>query len=98
MTLPTNQNAYLVASGTGTIFPTVVFDRAPDSTDFAYQPTQRWINTSNGNEEWFLLGFTSSDGVVAPNWVLLSSAEEGLQTLTGNDGTPVPVDANENIR
>ena len=97
MTLPTNQNAYLVASGTGTIFPTVVFDRAPDSTDFAYQPTQRWINTSNGNEEWFLLGFTSSDGVVAPNWVLLSSAEEGLQTLTGNDGTPVPVDANENI-
>ena len=47
MTNPINQNAYLVASGTGTIYPTVVFNRAPTENDiYPWQITQRWIDNS----------------------------------------------------
>ena len=49
MTLPTpgTQQAYLQSSGTGTIYPTLFFPRSPSSFDISYQPTQRWVDTSN---------------------------------------------------
>lgn len=92
MTNPVRQNAYLVANGTGTIFPTVVFDRAPASSDFNYPITQRWIDTSDSNAEWFLLKFTSSNGVVTPDWVQLASGALTTESLTGNTGGAVGPD------
>lgn len=97
MTNPVTQRPYLVANGTGTIFPTVVFDRAPAVTDFNFPITQRWIDTSDENAEWFLLGFLSSVGVVSPNWVQLSSGTGTVETLTGNTGGAVGPDGTQTI-
>lgn len=47
MTNPVTQSAYLVASGTGTIYPTVFFPRAPTSNDLSFPISQRWIDTSS---------------------------------------------------
>lgn len=74
MTQPVNQRAYLVANGTGTIYHDVIFPRAPGVSDFDFPITQRWVDTSNNNAEWYLLNFTASNGVVSPNWVQLGGA------------------------
>lgn len=97
MTQPVRQNAYLVSNATGTIFPTVIFARAPAVSDFDFPVTQRWIDTTAGNTEWFLLGFTSSNGVVSPNWVQLASGSQTTETLSGNTGEAVGPDDNFNI-
>jgi hypothetical protein len=97
MTNPVTQRAYLVANATGTIFPTVVFAKPPAVTDFNYPITQRWIDTSNGNAEWFLLGFLSSAGVVSPNWVKLASGTLTAESLKGNTGAAVFPDGSFNI-
>lgn len=97
MTNPVTQRPYLVANGTGTIFPTVVFPRAPAISDFDFPVTQRWIDTSDKNAEWFLLGYISSNGVVSPNWVKISSGGNTTESLTGNTGGPVGPDSNLTI-
>jgi len=90
MTNPVTQNAYLVSNGTGTIFPTVIFNRAPTTNDINFPITQRWIDTSDRDSEWFLLGYTSTGGVVQANWVQLSAGGMTAETLTGNDSVVVP--------
>lgn len=97
MTAPVNQNAYLVANATGTIFPTVVFGRAPTNSDFHYPVTQRWIDTADNNREYFLLNFISSNGVVTPNWVILSQGGSTIEFLQGNSGGQVGPDGTSTI-
>lgn len=99
MTTPVPQNAYLVSNATGTVHPTVIFDRAPNSTDFNWPITQRWINKAANNQEYFLLNFTSSNGVVTPNWVILNagSSGSGVQFLEGDSGGQVPPDGTSTI-
>lgn len=97
MTVPVKQNAYLASYGTGTIFPTVIFARPPSTSDFNFPITQRWIDTSGGNAEWFLLKFTSSLGVVSPDWVKLASGSLSNESLTGNTGGAVFPDGSFNI-
>lgn len=97
MTNPIPQRAYLVSNATGTIYPTVIFPRAPNTSDFDFPITQRWIDTSDSNAEWFLLKFTTSAGVVSPDWVQLSSGGQTTETLSGNTGGAVGPDINKNI-
>ena len=59
-----------------------------------FQIQQRWWNTSTNNE-WILVGFTSSNGVVSANWQPVSSLAT-TETLTGNTGGAVPP-TNNNI-
>lgn len=97
MTTPGPQNVYLVSNATGTIHPTVIFNRAPDTNDFDWPITQRWINTANSNQEYFLLNFISSNGVVVPNWVLLNAGTSSLLFLEGNTGGQIGPDVTSTI-
>ncbi len=99
MTLPISQAVDTLAARTSTsTFITLIRDRAPtgnDGINNAFQVTQRWIDTSNNNAEWFLLNFTSSNGVVQANWISLSNAGSGdLLTLSDDIGTLVTPLAN----
>lgn len=89
MTQPVPQNAYLVANGTGTIYPTIIFDRPPTGNDLNHPITQRWIDTSHNNEEWFLLNFITTGGYYQANWVQIAGGGMSIETLTGNSGGAV---------
>jgi len=99
MTYPVSNIVNTVATGGTSTAPfiTIFEPRDPTSSDRNYLVSQRWLNTSL-NKEWILIGFTSSGGVVNPNWQLLSAVEQALLYLTGNNGEQVPpTDANINI-
>lgn len=99
MTNPTPQSVYTRGSGTTSTAPfiTLIWDRAPTANDINFQVTQRIVDTSSNNDEYFLLGFTAALGVISANWVLLSDNTSFVETLTGNSGGAVSVDANRNI-
>lgn len=81
-------------------FITKIMDRPPASTDGinnAYMVGQRWVNTADNNAEYFLLNFLSSNGTVLANWVLLGTVSANTETLTGNSGSAVVADTNQNI-
>jgi hypothetical protein len=103
MTQPIPQNAYLVANGTGTLYPTVIFLRDPTLNDLngpngqKYQVTQRWVNSTT-NKEWFLLNFITSAGYYQANWVQLAGGIAMTESLTGNTGGAVsPTGNNINV-
>ena len=74
MTYPVSNIVNTVATGGTSTAPfiTIFEPRDPTSSDRNYLVSQRWLNTSL-NKEWILIGFTSSGGVVNPNWQLLSA-------------------------
>lgn len=99
MVIPTPQNAYLVANGTGTLYPTVVLGRDPTTFDLSgpsgqqFQVTQRWVNSVT-DAEWFLLNFSTLSGYYQANWVKIAAGVATTETLTGNTGGPVPPTGN----
>lgn len=97
MTNPIPQNAYLVANGTGTLYPTVFFTRAPTSFDFSgpngqkFQPTQRWVNTSNTATSGTFSAVTQANPAVitatntfAVGQIVFISGVGGMTQLNGN--------------
>jgi hypothetical protein len=102
MTQPIPQNAYLVANGTGTLYPTVIFARDPTLNDLngpngqKYQVTQRWVNSVT-NKEWFLLNFTTSAGYYQANWVQIAGGSVSTETLTGDSGVATASANNINV-
>lgn len=102
MTTPVGQFVDTTIGRTSTTpFIAIIKNRAPtgnDGINNGLQVTQRWIDTSADNEEWFLLNFISSNGVVQANWIKLGGSS-GIVTLTGNSGGPVsPLSGNINVR
>jgi hypothetical protein len=102
MTYPTSNSNYSVATGANSTSPfiTIIAPRAPtvnDGVAQGYQITQRWVDASASNREYFLLSYTSAGGYVQANWVLLASGSASTETLTGNSGGAVGVDAFNNI-
>ena len=102
MTTPIPQSIDTLASGRTSTGPfiTVIKDRPPtgnDGINQQFQVGQRWIDTSSGNAEYFLLKFLSSVGVVQADWILLVSGTSTVETLTGNIGTAVTPDDFNNI-
>ena len=95
--LVSNQN-YSVATGTNSTNPFVIhFDtRDPTTNDINYPLQKQWVNTALA-KFWILTGFTTSNGVVSPNWVLFPSNSMASETLTGNSGGPVSADGSANI-
>lgn len=92
MGFPTSQTAYTQTGGSTAVNgDTLFYKRNPQSSDNVYNPGQRWINTLT-NEEFYLNGYTASNGTTNPNWELLSAAGiGGVDTLTdtvGNIVTP----------
>jgi hypothetical protein len=77
MTFPIAQSLDTLASRTSTSpFITIIMNRPPNGNDGSaqgYLVGQRWIDTLNNNQEWFLLGFISMLGIVQANWVMVSS-------------------------
>ena len=71
---PISQTVYSQGGGTTSTGPliTVIVDRDPLPTDNRYPITQRWVNPSNANSEWFLSGYTTTNGVILADWVLLN--------------------------
>lgn len=92
MTIPIPQSVDTLAGRTSTSpFITQIFARAPTGSDMkGFLVGQRWVDTSDGNAEYFLLNFTSSNGVVSANWVLLSSGSETADTFVTDSGTATP--------
>lgn len=77
-------------------FINVVLARDPTPYDLNYKVQQRWINSST-QQEFYLLNFTTSQGVTLANWVELSSGSLGVDTLQGNVGGKVGPDNTGNI-
>lgn len=99
MTTTLPQNAYLVANGTGTLYPTVVLARDPTLNDLngpngqKFQVTQRWVNSVT-DKEWFLLNFITTQGYYQAHWVQIAGGSATTETLTGNSGGAVPPTGN----
>ena len=98
MTQPVGNSLYSVANGTtsSNVFIAVITDRAPTSNDYNFPVQKRWINSVTG-EEYFLLNFTSTGGVVLANWIQISAGTTITETLTGNSGGAVGPDGSQNI-
>lgn len=101
MTTPIGQFVDTTIGRTSTNpFITIIKNRAPignDGINNALQVGQRWIDSSDKDAEYFLLNFTSSNGVVQANWVQIGSGGNTAETLTGNSGGAVTVDSSNNI-
>lgn len=102
MTAPIPQSVDTLGSGRTSTGPfiTVIKNRAPtgnDGINQSFQIGQRWIDTSSGNAEYFLLNFIAAAGVVQAHWILLVSGTSTVETLTGNSGTAVTPDVFNNI-
>lgn len=99
MTIPNVQSAYTRASGnTSTRVLLTIFNaRAPTQYDIAYEVSQRWINTASNNQEYILLGFQTSQGVVTANWGLLNPGTGVLEFVEGNSGGAVGPNASSII-
>lgn len=102
MTSPVPSNNYAQAFGTSSTatFITIIMARAPTGNDGPQQGlqiTQRWVDSSDDNAEYFLLSYISTGGVVQANWVQLSSGSGTTETLSGNSGTASPVAGNINV-
>lgn len=101
MTSPIGQFVDSTSGRTSTSpFITIIMARAPtgnDGINNALQVGQRWVNTADDNEEWFLLGFTASGGYIQANWVLLTAGSTSTETLTGNSGIATAVGGNINV-
>lgn len=66
--------------------------RNPTVNDVNYPIQKKWLNTATG-QLYELQNFTSSNGIVSANWILIGST--GLaETLTGNSGGAVPATSN----
>lgn len=94
MTTPVATNNYAISVGAASTAPfiTIIEARAPtgnDGPNQKYLVGQRWVDSSNGNLEYFLLGYISSAGVVQANWVILSSGSAVIEFLEGNTGGPI---------
>lgn len=75
--------------------------RSPSSTDVKgplgnFSIGQLWVDTSNGSA-WQLVGFSSSNGVLAASWALLGGSSSDVNTLSGDTGTAVPTAGNIQI-
>lgn len=98
MTTPVAQSVDILGSGRTSTAPfiTVIFPRAPsplDGINNAYLVGQRWVDSLT-DQEYFLLNFISFAGSVTANWIQLGGGIFTTETLTGNDGVPVPPTAN----
>lgn len=103
MTAPIAQQVDTLAGRTSTnTFIAIIESRAPtgnDGINNGLQVGQRWIDTSDDNQEYFLLGFIASNGFVQANWVKLggSQSTESITatsplTANGVSGSPVSGD------
>lgn len=95
--LVANQN-YSIATGTNSTNPFIThFDvRDPTVNDLNYPVQKFWVNTVTDNL-WILKGFTTTAGVVYAAWIDLTSGLTNTESLTGNTGGPVFVDASNNM-
>lgn len=91
MSQPISSRTYTQGTGTfsNDLSIAVVSTVNPLSTNANYQVQKRWVNVASG-AEFFLAGFTSSNGQILANWIALGvSGGSGIQTLTGNSGGAV---------
>jgi len=92
MTTPIPQSAYLLANGTGTLYPTVILNRPPTPNDLngpsgqKFQITQRWIDSANNYTEYMLVGFITTGGYYQANWQEISAGTQGINTINGDTG------------
>ena len=72
MTLPVANFVNTVATGgtSTSVFITVFAERDPTIHDTSYPVQKRWINLANG-QEWILISFSSTGGVITANWLQL---------------------------
>jgi hypothetical protein len=87
---PIANNLYPIANGTTSSSPflTILMGRDPTPSDVNFQVTQRWVNTTDG-QEWILLGFTAFNGSTTANWLLLNTSfVEGTFVPTISLSTP----------
>src|SRR5579885_3261482 len=103
MTSPVSNFGYAQSVGGFSTAPfiSLIMTRAPTTSDVygtngQYHVGQRWIDTSGSNQEYFLLNYSSSGGVVTANWVELGGSTF-TETLTGNTGGAVTPDSSNNI-
>lgn len=101
MTTQTPQTVYSQASGNTSTGPLITqfFARAPTAQDISdWKIGQRWIDTSvTPVQEYILKNLAASGGFLTANWVQLGKNSLEVDTLTGNSGGAVGVDANNNI-
>lgn len=99
MTAPIGQQVDTTQGRTSTNpFITIIETRAPtgnDGINNGLQVGQRWIDKSDDNQEYFLLGFIASNGYVQANWVALGGSASVTDitatsplTANGVSGTP----------
>lgn len=99
MSSPQANSIYSSTSGTTStdVFIAVLSSVNPSGSDINYPVQKRWVNTTT-KEEFILVGYTSFNGQIQANWLLLGAAGTvALQTLKGNTGGLVPGDSSENI-
>jgi hypothetical protein len=100
MTTPIGQFVDTTTGRTSTNpFITIIKNRAPtgnDGINNSLQVGQRWIDSAASNQEYFLLDFIASQGIVQANWVELGGSN-GVESLTGNSGGAVPPTSSGNI-
>lgn len=94
MTYPVSQSINSIGSGNTSTSPflNIFATRNPTVNDIQFPVGKRWINTVT-IDEFILLGFISTSGVVQANWQSIQSTVN-TETLTGNSGGAVPATAN----
>lgn len=93
---PTSNSLYPVANGitSSSPFIEVFMTRDPTTSNTLYPIQKRWFNTLTNNE-WILVGFTASNGVIYANWQNITTGGGTItETLTGNSGGAVGPSAN----
>ncbi len=100
MNQPTSNGLYSVSNGITSSNPFIeVFEtRPPTVNDLNYPIQKRWFDTITNNE-YVLIGFTSTAAVLQAVWALTSVGPLGsVLTLTGDAGGPVsPSSGNINL-
>jgi hypothetical protein len=84
-TLPNNFDAQSNARASSIAFVDAFMGRDPTVNDINYQIQKKWLNTTTG-ALWELQNFTTSEGILFANWILIASHGLVTETLTGNDG------------
>lgn len=92
---PANLN-YVVANAYAPSAPEVFQARAPTVNDVNYAVQQRWFNTAT-DQEYILIGFTSTGGLLQANWKAISTGGNVIDIEVPFGVTPIEPDVTGTI-
>jgi hypothetical protein len=98
MTAPVSNSLYCVANGVTSTNPFIeaFLARDPTANDVNYPIQKRWFNTLTNNE-FILVGFTTSQGVKSAIWETITTAGSSLKFPVPAGTSPVLPDGTGNV-